>query len=385
MDNLPNLDSGAAKSPELWSQSGKIGGEDSWSFGEIDTIPTETAENLVPKQPTIAVPIFTQDQDFLDDPMGGAENFPCADHDLDSFHEPCTAERSDLEEESDLDEPDGNDDATENTRDHASISNEQYSGSPLAKDGAAAAADALGGAAAAADRTVFPGTHVLVKWDRQWAPETDGWSAGIVRSISDGRRRNPNGAGVVTRGWAIVEYAAGDRHVHLLDAAHHADAWGDREMAWRRLPGPPQLAAAAATAADEEGEDSESAGSGGPGRKRGRRRPVGLARAPRHRPIARQGAAGAGAREAAAPAEATLETVSSESAAAPRCDLRARGVGLPRRSRIASGFGGRIGRVRVRVAGFWRPCPARSRGRAPGLAGRRDSTATPLDPQLDAG
>jgi hypothetical protein len=314
MENLSCLDSGTTKSPELWSHSGKIGGEDSWSFGEIDTITTETAENLVPKQPTLAAPNFSLDQDFLDDHVCREKNFPCTDQDLDSFHEPCTANGSDLEERSDLDnEHDGQDDATENSRACSPSTNEQDHGSAVAKDEAAAPADALGGPAAA-NRAVFPGARVLVKWDRQWAPDTDGWSAGVVRAISDGRRRNPNGAGVVTRGWAIVEYAAGDRHVHLLDAAHHADVWGDREMAWRYLSGPQHAASAGAAVAavDEEGE--ESAGSGG--RKRRRRRPVGLARAPRRRPIARQGAAAAaaGAPDATSPAEAPLDAVSSESA-----------------------------------------------------------------------
>ena len=45
-----------------------------------------------------------------------------------------------------------------------------------------------------------------VKWDTIWAPHTNGWSIGIVTCVSDGRAKNPNGRGVVTRGWSIVQY-----------------------------------------------------------------------------------------------------------------------------------------------------------------------------------
>ena len=47
---------------------------------------------------------------------------------------------------------------------------------------------------------------VQVKWDVVWAPLTDGWANGVVLCTSDGRVRNPNGRGVVTRGWSIVQY-----------------------------------------------------------------------------------------------------------------------------------------------------------------------------------
>jgi hypothetical protein len=47
---------------------------------------------------------------------------------------------------------------------------------------------------------------VQVKWDVVWAPLTDGWANGVVLCTSDGRVKNPNGRGVVTRGWSIVQY-----------------------------------------------------------------------------------------------------------------------------------------------------------------------------------
>ena len=45
-----------------------------------------------------------------------------------------------------------------------------------------------------------------VKWDTIWAPQSNGWSIGIVTCVSDGRAKNPNGRGVVTKGWSIVQY-----------------------------------------------------------------------------------------------------------------------------------------------------------------------------------
>ena len=45
-----------------------------------------------------------------------------------------------------------------------------------------------------------------VKWDVVWAPLSDGWANGVVLCTSDGRVKNPNGRGVVTRGWSIVQY-----------------------------------------------------------------------------------------------------------------------------------------------------------------------------------
>jgi hypothetical protein len=81
------------------------------------------------------------------------------------------------------------------------------------------------------------GAKVLVLWQEEWAPATGGWVLGTVVAVSDGSLRNPNGPGRVTRGWAVVRYEAeGDCHVHLLDAEHHHDARGDREMAWRLQP-----------------------------------------------------------------------------------------------------------------------------------------------------
>ncbi|EKX53503.1 hypothetical protein GUITHDRAFT_133202 [Guillardia theta CCMP2712] len=80
---------------------------------------------------------------------------------------------------------------------------------------------------------VSKGSQVCVKWDKKWSPETDGWSAGVVLEVSDGKVKNPNGRGLVTRGWSLVLYEGRDVHIHLLDRDHHVNIRGNRKFAWK--------------------------------------------------------------------------------------------------------------------------------------------------------
>eukprot|EP00961_Rhodomonas_salina_P122215 1645619-Rhodomonas_salina.1 len=84
-------------------------------------------------------------------------------------------------------------------------------------------------------RAAGVGDQVWVRWAKVWAPETGGWSVGVVKEISNGRTKNPNGPGLVTRGWSVVEYPENELHIHHLDEAHHFDVIGDTEMAWRHV------------------------------------------------------------------------------------------------------------------------------------------------------
>ncbi len=113
------------------------------------------------------------------------------------------------------------------------------------------------------------GAKVLVRWKEKWSPATGGWVPGTVVAVSDGSLPNPNGPGRVTRGWAVVRYAsADDCHVHILDAEHHHDALGDREMAWRLQPAarPGRPAAAASFAGGGLGGPERVVGSVAQGR-----------------------------------------------------------------------------------------------------------------------
>eukprot|EP00960_Hanusia_phi_P060598 764554-Hanusia_phi.AAC.4 len=81
---------------------------------------------------------------------------------------------------------------------------------------------------------VTKGSQVCVKWDKKWSPATDGWSEGVVLEISDGKIKNPNGRGLVSRGWSLVLYEGRDVHIHLLDRVHHVHFRGNRRFAWKR-------------------------------------------------------------------------------------------------------------------------------------------------------
>ena len=241
MDPQSSLESSnSAKSPELWPQNSRRIPEDGWMFDEIDQINTESAEKLVPKQ-LISVEKGIEMELACNDngSLLSSEDVPRPEQEFD-IPNPCSFEHG-----CDLDESQADDDLS--CDDDTTIINDGKSAP--ASEAAQAVADVVAAQQRPAGawhtpgeggpRAVVPGSRVLVKWDPIWAPDTDGWSAGVVCDISSGRTRNPNGPGLVTRGWAVVEYAAGDRHIHLLDPAHHADAWGDREMAWRNAPGPP--------------------------------------------------------------------------------------------------------------------------------------------------
>ena len=81
------------------------------------------------------------------------------------------------------------------------------------------------------------GTKVSIKWDQA---DSTGWFEGTVIAISDGTFPAPQKgskrkkrAGVVRKGFSVVEYNDKTQYVHLLDEAHHVGKWGVKAGAWQ--------------------------------------------------------------------------------------------------------------------------------------------------------